>query len=191
MSQQPASADADTVSLALNFQGLTITVHGPVRSSVEFVRQLTGSAVSAAEVSGQDDHSQASSCVGPGQTIEDSFPDCPRTVLLLGQRLSPSSELSAEGRIRRAWKAGCWAKAVKEGRIPTPNQTPAIELSNRFYVVVQSDLCECPKVFNNARSYFRSVDFGRRLSISHAFPSESEARAYLVAAGETFPGVSS
>ena len=42
-------------------------------------------------------------------------------------------------RISRAWRAGCWAREVLEGRLNYPNSTPALSppLRNRFYCIAR------------------------------------------------------
>ena len=84
--------------------------------------------------------------------------------------LDTGRNLSGDGRARisRAWRAGCWAREVLEGRLNYPNSTPALSppLRNRFYCIA------------------RDGD-----SITHGFASEQEARAYFAATGLPYPGL--
>ena len=118
MSRSPYSQDGDNlVSLALEFEGLSITVHGPVTSSVDFIRRLTGSSAAVPESVPAPVPHVPSAPADTRASVESSFPVCPVSVLSLASRLTGASRLSPEERIRRAWRAGQWAKATKEGRV--------------------------------------------------------------------------
>ncbi len=112
-----------------------------------------------------------------------SFDHCP-TVWLQGHQKLVGSSRTGLDRIQRAWRAGQWAKAVADGRIPTPNRTPPLDLKSRFYSVVRCPGLAGPTVFNSAGSYWQAIgDLTTSPSISHAFPSQTEARVYLAGAG--------
>ena len=86
--------------------------------------------------------------------------------LCLHQKLVGSSRTGLD-RLQRAWRAGQWAKAVADGRIPSPNRTPPL-----FVALVT--------VFNSAGSYWQAIgDLSTSPSISHAFPSQTEAESVL------------
>ena len=105
----------------------------------------------------------------------------------LASRLS-GSKLSGEGRLERAWKAGCWASVVQAGRIGSPNSTPALDLRSRFYAVLAAPGLEHPTIYRSSTSYWRVVGSLRNSpAISHSFPSEIEAKVYLAAAGVVEP----
>ena len=93
---------------------------------------------------------------------------------------------SGSERVKRAWLGGQWARAVAEQRVPSPNRLPPLDLRNRFYAVLFAEDIAKPTIFQSAASYFRCVgDLGSSTAISHAFPSEQEARIYLLGAGAT------
>ena len=110
------------------------------------------------------------------------FPPCPADLPSQASKLGGSS-LSAADRIRRAWTAGCWAKAVAENQITTPNRSVQLDLRPRFYAVLRAEDSSGPFLCLSATTYWRLV--GRiqdNDSISHAFPSELEAKVYFAGA---------
>ena len=192
----PSSIAEEEIELAVQFEGLSISVRGPVNTSLDFVRRLSGSSPGAPSLSASHEVSRAStSSAAAAETrasIEASFDPCPARVLVLSSRLHQSStRLGPTERIQRAWKAGQWAGAVRQGRVSSPNRTPTIDLPNKYYVVVRSPNHRQPAVYHSRREYFAAL--GRLESsdsISHGFPSEAEARAYLAGAGEDYPSSS-
>jgi len=57
-------------------------------------------------------------------------------------------------------------------------------LRSRFYAVARADNLECPVVFKSLASYRRGVgNLEGGSSVSQSFPSEAEAKIYLLAAG--------
>ena len=189
--------DSDIVELSVQLAGLSITVRGSPARAADFVRDLTESpprsshpGVESSVASEPSLLSWTSSAAAPVESrtsILASFPPCPGHWLLVSHRLT-SSRLPGAQRIRRAWIAGCWARAVREGRIGSPNQTEAIELPNRFWCVVHCEHLSQPRVFSTSGAFFAAV--GRvqgSTTICHGFPSETEARCYFEAAGETYP----
>ena len=190
--------DDGTIELTLTFRDLHITVRGPSDQATALVSLVTarGSQPSASAV-------RSTSPVGtdlsfdlvgqsdplPFRVLETrdqicaSFDPCPQRLLDLGNRLS-GSRLDSASRIRRAWVAGQWAKAVLEERVPTPNKSEAIEIRPRFYAVVRCADLDCPVIFQSSGSYWRAIrSFEGSSSVSHSFPSETEARTYLSGAG--------
>ncbi len=119
------------------------------------------------------------------RSIEDSFPACPSNWIRAGRTLSAIGT-SGEERVTRAWLAGCWAKAVLDNRIGSPNRSSACRLQNRFWVVLFCQGLETPRVFTSSRSFFAAV--GRvegSDTLCHGFASATET--YLEAAGFAFP----
>ena len=204
-------SSAEEVALEIEFQGLSIAVKGPAGNAARFVQGLaSGSAdpppspsrVSAGyseefEVVPAAPRSSAprpSSIPEPSRRfetradIEASFAACPASVLSLASRLSSTQKYSGTDRIKRAYLAGQWAKARIQERVQSPNRTPTIELANRTYVVLRSSRSSSPQIFSTSKSFFEEVgDLSNPVNVCHGFPSEAEARAYILGAGETFP----
>ena len=112
-----------------------------------------------------------------------SFPAVPDHLLVLCEALTLAAG-PTEARAHRAWVAGCWARAVLDGRVRTPNRTPPIQLAPRAYVVLRAAGIRCPALFRSRRDYFAALGtLEGSDSVSHAWPSEAEARVYLEAAG--------
>ena len=91
---------------------------------------------------------------------------------------------SGQFRIRRAWQAGQWARAVLDQRASSPNRSEPLDLRCRFYAVLRCEGLDCPVVFRSPGSYWSalgSFSSGRGASsVSHAFASECEALVYFV-----------
>ena len=116
-----------------------------------------------------------------------SFPPLPDHLRVLCEALTLSAG-PTELRAQRAWTAGCWARAVLDSRVRTPNRTPPIQLAPRIYVVLRAPGLHCPAYFRSRRDYFAAIgSFEGRDSVSHAWPSEAEARVYVEAAGLAHP----
>ena len=121
--------------------------------------------------------------------IEASFEPCPDRYLLWSSEVR-GGNLSGERRIRRAWKAGCWARAVLDQRVATPNRTEPLDVRPRYYVVVRASSVQRPCVFASSVGYWRTIGTLRgSSSISHSFPTEAESRTYCAGAGIDFPEV--
>ena len=109
----------------------------------------------------------------PGGTrarLEASFPPVPVSWSSQASLLR-SSVSSGEARLLRAWVAGCWARAVLRGDVPSPNHPPRLSIPNR------------PALYRSRPAYLTAVNsFQDRVSVSQGFPSEIEARVYLDAA---------
>ena len=191
MSQRDSPQD-DEVELSLRLRGLSITVRGPPGEATAFVASVT---------SGSSDRRAPSPTstirsfeLVPSQLVEaprvetrdqiqSSFRSCPGRLLAQSTRLGVS-RAAAENRINRSWVAGQWAKAVLDGRIHSPNRSEPLALRSRYYSVARCQGLECPVIFQSSGSYWRAVrSFEESNSISHAFPSELEARIYLEGAG--------
>lgn len=62
----------------------------------------------------------------------------------------------------------------------SPNRTPPLDLRARYYAVLRAEGLGCPTIFKTAKSYCDVVgNMEGSTSISHAFPSEQEARIYF------------
>lgn len=208
MSQE--DLDSEDIELNLQLAGLSISVRGSPASAASFVRDLASPAPSTARHSfesvapaspaTQPDPVRSTLFSSPARptsspspssetraSIAASFPPCPGHLLdSLAPRLRGPT--TGEHRIRRAWLAGCWAKAVGEGRIGTPNRSDAIPQANRFYCVLFSQRVAGPRIYDSSRSFFAAV--GRiegSDTICHGFPSEAECRAYFEGAGVVYP----
>ena len=188
--------DTDLVDLAIEFAGLSITVRGAPEQAAAFVRR-----VSEAHPSGSGHYAQASPSVrgrpvpseAPSSrststraSVRATFEACPqRWIQAAGTHLrAGASGLSPLQRIQRAWLAGQWARAVLDQRVATPNASENIELSNRFWVVLRCDNCRCPRIFTSSGAFWAAIgQLEGSDTVTHAFPSETEARAYLDSAG--------
>ena len=110
------------------------------------------------------------------------FLPVPKNFLALAGKLG-GSNLSGIDRIKRAWTAGQWAKAVVDSRIKTPNRSVQLDLRPRFYAVVRAPRILSPTLCHSAAAYWRIVGkIQENDSISHAFPSEVEAKIYFAGA---------
>lgn len=202
-----ASSDPEVVELSLQLSGLQITVRGPPVAASEFIQGLQrGSAQhSAASTSGYNSPratlgrgeaaspapSPAPSAATSGETrasILATFPDCPAPWISIASRELGASSRTPADRARRAWVAGNWAQAVVQGRVSSPNRSETIDLPNRFWCVVRCERCTTPRVFTTSAAFFRAVgSLQGSDTICHAFPSKTEAKIYLQAAGCEFP----
>ena len=202
---QASGHDAELLELSCHFRDLRVTVRGPPDQVSEVVSALSShfasreSASSVASVGSYEfvEPSPASiapsaplpsvsassvSSAGLRDSIAAGFPPCPADLLSQASKLGGSS-LSAADRIRRAWTAGCWARAVAENQITTPNRSVQLDLRPRFYAVLRAEDSSGPFLCLSATTYWRLV--GRiqdNDSISHAFPSEREAKVYFAGA---------
>ena len=191
------SHDGETIELSFSYDGLDITVRGSPRKASRFLASVTSGSLAGRPASPSPtlgSFERVGSVVGDPvvsvpprvesrDAIAAGFVPCPGRLLDSASKLSgPVS--SAEGRIRRAWEAGQWARAVLAERIGSPNRTPPLEIRSRFYAVAKADGLLHPTIFKSSGSYFRAVgNLVESSSVSQAFPSELEARIYLEAAG--------
>lgn len=132
---------------------------------------------------------------GGDQAAYDSFaasiPPLPAHCVDLCNTIGHSSAALRRQRAERAWIAGHWARAADQGIVPKPRPTFSIPglPKNTVYVVIRAPGLEHPVVVHSAREYFKLIpQFRDSSSISHAFPSLSEARVYCLAFGIAFPG---
>ena len=198
MSTRPSSSGEDGVlELAVEFQGLQISIRGQSDRALDFVQRLASARPeqdsSAASVASWEEIPEANP-VGTETraSVEAAFPRCPRQLQLLSSSLSTTTRgWTPEDRVHRAWKAGNWAAAVRAGRAQSPNRTPTIDLPNKFYVVIRAPGISSPRVYKSSREFFAAVGtLEGSDTICHGFPSKAEAQIYLAGAGfsnVTFP----
>ncbi|CAE7151474.1 unnamed protein product, partial [Symbiodinium necroappetens] len=131
------------------------------------------------------------SATGPGPVtgvaesraaIEASFTPIPPHLLDLARTLRSSVSTPVD-RANRAWTAVLWAGAVLANRAVTPNCTPPLQLPSRLYVVLRTPDSDDVRVTASRAVYLRLVDHHRGLSLSHGWPTETEARIYTAGAG--------
>ncbi len=125
--------------------------------------------------------SWVSSSVETHCSIASEFPSCPAHWIGLASSRLSGSRISGSDRAKRVWLAGCWARAVIDSRIGSPNRSAAIELPNRFWCVLSCQGLSCPRVFTAVGHVEGST------TVCHAFPSETESRIYFEAAGFDYP----
>ena len=173
---------------------LSITVKGPPASATAFIkditaRQLPGSSSERPPSEGSfdlvsevDPVASVSGRLETRDQIASTFAACPAYLQKAGEKLCGSSTLGVE-RAKRAWVAGQWAAAVVAGRVHSPCRSPQLDLRPRYYVVIRAEGLSTPTIFKSARSYWAVVgELATSSSVSHAFPSEQEARIYLAGA---------
>ena len=196
--------DHGVVDITLRVRGLTISVSGPAAQATSFVDSITRGASNSSRASevGSSGSFSVVDTVGPEpaaaaaprvqetrQQIEASFDPCPGYLLNSASRLGGSLDC-ARSRIRRAYRAGQWAGAVLSERVGSPARSEQLSLRPRYYVVLRAETLSSPRVVTTSEAYFHIVgDLRTSSSISHAFPSETEARAYCSGARVDYPGV--
>ena len=194
--------DSDVVELALDLAGLQITVRGSSTQAADFVRRVaTGSvpAPAAPSSSAGFQPSQVPASTSPTstarsttsetrRTIQASFEECPARLIALAERNLSASRLPPAQRGRRAWLAGKWARAVLDQRVSSPNASEALDLGNRYWVVLRSSRCSCPRIFTSSGAFFAAVgQISGSNTVCQAFPSETEAIIYCEAADIIVP----
>lgn len=168
MSRVPSQPDQDdTIFLAIQFQGLEITVRGPSTRALEFAQQLS-----------PQDRPLASTPLEP-----DPLPPCPDNLLALATRLSAASILTPLDRIKRAWTLGCAARRNLDGEACPELVSVSIDLPANYCVVLRGHGVAEPKVLRSLRDFNRILEGAELPGVGQAFPSETEARVYLAAAG--------
>eukprot|EP00435_Cladocopium_sp_Y103_P051295 s552_g15.t2 len=198
-----ASEDPDTVDLTVDFAGLTISVRGSPSSSAAFVRGLSSHPLatsparpssagprpsSAYQASPARSQVGSTTSVDTRASIQDSFERLPQSWASLATAQLGVPAADALARAERAWKAGCWAKAVLEGRVSSPNRTPTIPQQNRAWCVLRSARLAAPQVFTTSGAFHNAVGpLEGSSTLCHAFPSQTEARIYFSAAGLEYP----
>ena len=195
--QRGTHVDEEIIELSCKIQQLEITIKGPASQASKFLASVTSGSLagrvpspgpSEFEVVSSAAPSEAPARVEHRSEIAASFSPCPGRLLDLGSRLYTctvgNSSTSPEERIKRAWTAGQWAKAVVAGRIHSPNRTPPLELRSRFYAVAKCDRLSLPTIFKSSGSYWQAVgSLQNSTSVSQSFPSELEAKIYFESAG--------
>lgn len=186
------SHDAGDIEITCKVGLLRVSIVGPADQATDLLRDISALRAGVASPGGSADFELVQGPEGvvnnSGEPLEhrheilDTFVDCPVHLVLGGSRLTGSSTSGAD-RIRRAWRAGQWAKAVASGRVATPSRTPPLDLRPRFYAVLRATGLESPVVYRSARSYWACVgDLSTSTAISHGFPSELEARTFFAGA---------
>lgn len=186
------------VELTCSVGDLRVTISGPPDQATELLRKILqlGSsqrAESPAASVGSFDLISARAPDSPPPVparhretraqIEASFADCPTYLLRQSNKLSGSS-VGGIDRIKRAWRAGQWGGATVAGRVGSPSRSVQLDLRPRFYVVLKASGLAKPTLFSSATGYWKAIGvLEGSSSVSHAFPSELEAQAYLAGAG--------
>ena len=192
--------DEEIIELSVKLRELEITVKGPASQGTSFLASITsGSLAGHAPSPTRSDRSFSVVSSAPPATafsrtsrglesraeILASFPPCPERLIASASRLG-GLRSSAEERVRRAWLAGQWAKAVLQNRVHSPNRSEPLEARSRYYAVVRCDSLDSPVIFQSSGSYWRTIgSLADSNSVSHSFPSELEARTYIEASGYT------
>ena len=201
-SRSSQQQDDDVIELAAQFRGLQITIRGPSGEATEALSLITGALAgrpaSAADSVGlgsvpepsvdfSTEASFVSSSAEPRRDIPSTFEACPAGVLAGASRLSDCNGFSKRDRLLRAWTAGCWARAVLAGHLQIPVRTPQLPIRSRYYAILRAEGVDTPVIFQSSVSYWRALRGTLGDSITHSFPSETEARAYVRAAGFHHP----
>ena len=207
-----SEGEQDITQISLHFQGLSISVTrsrapapsvGPNPESLPSESGVGSTPYPSARtlIPEPVPEEEPASCPGPSASdlrspspgplagssgarpLEEGFPEVP-SAWLVSAKVLRAKGFSGEARVRRAWTAGCWARAVLEGRARTPPSTPKLDLPNKHYAVVRSSNGSPPEIYNSLRDYLIAVDhLSATVSLSQGFPSEIECRVYLDAAG--------
>lgn len=204
------SNNGDSIEISVVLGSLSVTVRGPAQQASQLVSDITrqyssgprssSPAPSESHYSLVDFPPRTVSAGPPCSTfsrrlesreeIERSFDPCPSNLVDSGRRLVGST-ISGGQRVHRAWRAGQWAKAVLAGRAASPSRSEQIDLRPRFYVVLRGGKGPLPSCYSSSGSYWKAVGSFKDNpdSLSHSWPSETEARVYCEAAGFAFPEV--
>ena len=120
-------------------------------------------------------------------SLEASLPACPADWLAKGTALTAAGTLSGKERVRRAWRAGAWARLVLEGSVGIPSASQPLAIPSRYYVVLGGEGHE-PCLYRSYRDFSQAVGpLPGSTAVCHGFPSELEAKAYTCAAGLVWP----
>lgn len=172
---QSLPGNDETILLAIQFQGLEITVRGPSARALDFIQRFSPSSSGPSDI--------PSAAARPSDP--DPLPPCPDNILALATRLSAASVLSPQERVKRAWVLGCIAKRVLDG-LPYPEVvTISLDLPSNYFVVLRGHNISEPRILRNARDYNHILEGNELPGVGQAFPSETEARAYLAGAGRS------
>ena len=182
--------------MSLELSGFRISISGPSDLVGEFVlfastfrpnrARSPDPSVGSFEVVSSQPAASASGSAGleSRDQIVSSSPVCPAALRALGTKLVGAT-LPGIARIERAWTAGCWARAVLDSRVHLPCRRPPLDLRSRCYAVVRAESLDSPVIFKSSASYWRAVGTfsEHNTSVSQSFPSELEAKVYILAAG--------
>ena len=205
------SDSGDSIEISVVLGSLTVTVRGPAQQASQLVSDITrqystgprssspapsDSQYSLVDLPAPRTLRAAPPCsivprrLETREDIERSFDPCPGHLLDSGRRLVGST-ISSQQRILRAWRAGQWARAVIAGRASSPSRSEQIDLRARVYVVLRGGDSPPPVCYSSSNSYWKAIGSFRDNpdSLSHSWPSETEARVYCEAAGFHFPEV--
>ena len=205
MSQSPPDREDDSLELVVRFRDLRVTIVGPADQASDLLQHITRlrdrprsstRTLSPVPTEASFDFIPAVEPVerprpssAYGTSLENrsqilaTFEECPTHFLGQSRRLTGSS-VPGPDRVKRAWVAGQWAQAVAAGRVHSPNRSQSLDIRSRFYAVVRAERVPAPTLFLTAGSYWARIgDFSSSSSISHAFPSEFEAKVYFAGAG--------
>ena len=186
MSQAPLqSSDDDEINLAVQFQGLRISVSGPSARALDFIHRLSPqypAAQAQPEPESADSAATSQTSAAPAATHSVQT-ECPPQYLALSRKLSAASVHSPEERVRRAWLAGQIARAELAG-VRVEESVVAIDLSSGFWAVLQGRGIVEPKILRSHREFKELADSTTGPPfVGHGFPSETEARVYIAGAG--------
>lgn len=95
--------------------------------------------------------------------------------------------LTSYQRASRAWEIGYWARFVLEERLQKPRPSQPVDLANSCYIILKADGYQTPLLCLRAADYRAVVGQFRPGTLSHGFPSQSEAKVYCAAAGVSYP----
>ena len=76
-------------------------------------------------------------------SVESSFAPCPEHLLREASRLGGLPDLQ-RFRVERAWRAGLWAGATIQGRVPSP----PLDVRPRIYVILRGGIGRRPAAFS-------------------------------------------
>ena len=123
----------------------------------------------------------------PRSEVKESFPQIPLEVRDTCRHLR-GGNLTWQARALRAWEAGCWARAVLNSEVSSPNRSERLSLQNRVCCVLAAPGLASPTVVGSFASYREITGpLTPGLTLSHAFPSDSEARVYFAGARIPYP----
>ena len=126
--------------------------------------------------------------LGPEPLVSASQPSDPPAFILQTARALTACNLSPRERIERAWRAGVCAGFVLRGERTHVDATVKLSVPNKFYCVLRTREVSDPLVLRSFAEYKRVPGIlEREGSVSHAFPSETEACAYFAGAGAPYP----
>jgi hypothetical protein len=168
----------DEINLAVQVQGLGITVSGPSARALDFLHRLSpqyqGGAAQPATAS-------ISASASPG--LPDPI-DCPAQYLALAKKLSAASVKTPEERVKRVWLAGQYARAELSGAV-IEEPVIALDLLNNVWAVLRGRGISKPKIMRSQRGFKELLEARSGFTlVGHGFPSETEARrVYIAGAG--------